>query len=108
MASALLSALNTREGDNSQEIKGKTCPPKKAMSILSTIKKCIDKMDDKHEAETPPKLDNENSEESRKKLISGKCAKPDDTDIKIVVKYPHENLDKRHVKDHKFDSLKFY
>ena len=49
-----------------------------------------------------PKLDVNN-----KKLICGKCAKPDDTDIQIVVKYAHETLDPRHVLDRNFDKLNF-
>ena len=32
-----------------------------------------------------------------KKLISGRCTKPDEVDIKRVVKYPHKKLDARHV-----------
>ena len=42
-----------------------------------------------------------------KKLVSGKCAKPDDTDIKVVVKFAHEKLDPRHVQDRQFEKLNF-
>ena len=42
-----------------------------------------------------------------KKLKSGKCAKPDDTDIKKVVKFAHEKLDVKHVKNRSFDNLTF-
>ena len=44
---------------------------------------------------------------SKKKLIRGKCTKPDESDIKVVVKYTHEKLNTRQVKDRKFDSLEF-
>ena len=40
-------------------------------------------------------------------MVSGKCAKPDESDIKLVVKYAHEKLDSKHVKDKKFDDLEF-
>ena len=49
----------------------------------------------------------ENTKEDRKKLISGKCAKPDDLDIKVVVKNAHKKLDSRHIKDKQFDALDF-
>ena len=42
-----------------------------------------------------------------KKLVSGKCTKPDESDIKQVVKYAHEKLDSRHVQDRVFDNLPF-
>ena len=61
-----------------------------------------------HEHDDSDKHDKHGTEESgHKKLISGKCAKADEYDIKIVVKYTHEKLDSRHVKDKKFDELDF-
>ena len=45
--------------------------------------------------------------EHKKKLVSGKCTKPDESDTKVVVKYAHEKLDPRHVKDRHFDSIDF-
>ena len=52
----------------------------------------------------------ENKDSSdKKKLVSGRCSKPDDIDIKRVVKYAHEKLDSRHVapSDKNFDKLTF-
>ena len=43
----------------------------------------------------------------KSKPVSGKLAKPDDTDIKKPVKYAHEKLDPRHAKDRVFDKLTF-
>ena len=42
-----------------------------------------------------------------RKLVSGKCNKPDESDIKKQVKYPHEKLDPRHVMgtNRSFDNL---
>ena len=42
-----------------------------------------------------------------KKLVSGRITKPDESDIKKQVKYAHEKLDPRHVKDRVFDKLDF-
>ena len=41
------------------------------------------------------------------KLVSGRCARPDETDIKVVVKFAHEKLDPRHTQDRSFDKLTF-
>ena len=43
-----------------------------------------------------------------RKLVSGKCTRPNELDIKQVVKYVHEKLDSRHVQDKVFDSLPFH
>ena len=40
-------------------------------------------------------------------MVSGKCAKPEDTDIKLVVKYTHEKLNPKHILDRSFDQLAF-
>ena len=42
-----------------------------------------------------------------KKLTSGKCARPDESDIKRVVKYAHDKLDPRHSTEKEFENLKF-
>ena len=42
-----------------------------------------------------------------KKLVGRKCVNPDDKDIKVVVKYPHEKLDPEHVRDRKYETLEF-
>ena len=52
-------------------------------------------------------VDSESITEGKKKPVSGKLAKPDDTDIKKPVKYAHEKLDPRHSKDRVFDKLNF-
>ena len=53
-----------------------------------------------------PQVDKEENGRN-KKLVSGKCAKPEESDIKLVIKYPHEKLDAKHIKDRKFDNLEF-
>ena len=47
--------------------------------------------------------------EKKKKLVSGKCAKPDESDIKQVLRFPHEKLYPRHiaVSERVFDKLNF-
>ena len=52
-------------------------------------------------------LNNNDKENNKKKLVSGKCAKPKECDIQIVVKYPNEKLDPKHTKDRSFDLLDF-
>ena len=47
----------------------------------------------------------DNSTNENKRLKSGKCTKPDESDIKRVVKYAHEKLDVKHVQNRTFDSL---
>ena len=46
-------------------------------------------------------------ERSNKKLCSGRVTKPDESDIMKPVKFAHEKLDTRHVKDRVFDKLSF-
>ena len=53
------------------------------------------------------KQDNSGEKESKKKLVSGKTTKPDESDIKKQVKYAHEKLDPRHTKDRIFEKLNF-
>ena len=43
----------------------------------------------------------------KQKLKSGKCALPDEVNIKRVVKFPHKKLDSRHVQEKVFDKLPF-
>ena len=47
--------------------------------------------------------------DKKKKLISGRCTKPDEAHIKQVLKFPHEKLDPRHIGagDRVFDKLTF-
>ena len=47
------------------------------------------------------------SENKKVKPVSGKLAKPDDTDIKKPVKFAHEKLDPRHARERVFDKLNF-
>ena len=47
------------------------------------------------------------SDDRKKKLISGKCTKPDESDIQMVVKFAHEKLDSKHVQEKVFDKLSF-
>ena len=41
------------------------------------------------------------------KLTSGKCVKPDESEIQRVVKFAHQKLDPTHVKTREFDKLPF-
>ena len=51
----------------------------------------------------------EDNEIKKKKLISGKCTKPNESDIQRVVKFAHEKLDARHTtaSERVFDKLSF-
>ena len=54
------------------------------------------------------KSSNHKQEASKeKKLTSGRSTKPDDSDIKQQVKFAHEKLDAKHVKERVFDKLSF-
>ena len=43
-----------------------------------------------------------------KKLTSGKCTKPDESDIMRVIKFAHEKLDPRHARNKTFEKLNFH
>ena len=43
----------------------------------------------------------------KQKLTSGRATKPDKSDIKKQVKFAHEKLDSRHIKERIFDNLTF-
>ena len=45
--------------------------------------------------------------DEKKKLASGRVTKPDESDIKKQVKFAHEKLDSKHVKEKLFDKLTF-
>ena len=53
---------------------------------------------------------NTEGSDRKKKLVSGKCTKPDEADIKKVVHFPHKKLDPRHtnIGDRHFDKLSFH
>ena len=57
--------------------------------------------------EADREVNDETEVRKAKKLISGKCTKPDESDIKQVVRFPHEKLDVKHVQDRVFDKLSF-
>ena len=109
-----------------------TEPEGKALNMLKAISKCLKGSEDDNELCTQTtesdciiKEANDNkvnkvkgscttSEDSKekeidrkKKLVSGRCARPDETDIKLVVKYAHEKLDPRHISIRDFDQLDF-
>ena len=99
LAKSLLAALKgTKDTQQSK------AAPEKTMKLLSKIKQCVNS--NKEEA-TEGGVNTQESNDRKKKLVSGKCAKPEESDIHIVVKYPHEKLDPKHVKDRCFDSLEF-
>ena len=70
-----------------------------AVQLLQSLEQCINKEQSHH---TPPE-----ESEKGKKLVSGRSAKPDETDIQKVVKYAHEKLDAKHVRNRKLDNLSF-
>ena len=47
------------------------------------------------------------SDKQDKKLTSGRAIKPDESDIKLQVKFAHEKLDATHAKERIFDKLSF-
>ena len=111
IAEELLSALNSdcyenKETDLSDrggkvEIAKEVRRKGKTLELLDNIKKCIT-------GEPGSGLGEEKTDESVKgKLVSGKCTKPDESDIKLVVKYPHEKLDPKHIQTREFDALDF-
>ena len=51
------------------------------------------------------KVNNKESSGENKRLKSGKCVKPDESDIKHVMKFAYEKLDVKHVQNQSFDSL---
>ena len=64
----------------------------------------VESADDNSDSDTDTEL---SMQTDNRKLKSGKCAKPDSCDIKKVVKFAHEKLDVKHVKNRTFDSLSF-
>ena len=125
IASALLAALErSPEGKHDPQVRGPETepPPRKVMPSLgnhgnnvnnegektqeSMIKISPDSGSNKHDSSNSK--NEKGNEEVNKKLTSGKCAKPDDSDIKLVVKYAHDKLDAKHVKERKFDTLPFH
>ena len=106
VAELLLAALNNSKASESDASKDnreskQTRTKEKSIKLLENINKCItgEPLEDTTETKT--------EEESKKKLVSGKCAKPDDTDIQMVVKYPHEKFNAKHIQDRNFISLEF-
>lgn len=57
-------------------------------------------------AQTGEAYDEEKGKKPRK-LVSGKCTKPDEANIKTVVAYPHEMLNTTYVSDRTFEVLSF-
>ena len=79
----------------------------KAETIVSTIGKMDTGLDDNIEKTTVKVGEEAGSSEKGKKLVSGKCTKPDEADIKKVVRFPHKHLDSRHARNRCFDKLPF-
>ena len=105
------------KGDNHDNQKAKTKDSNKVLRMQeqllhelrkqnnSTCQKVInmvntDTSDTEAEIGTTNKQ-NKTSEE-KKKITSGKCAKPYDTDIVLGVKFPHKRLDPRHTQGIKY------
>ena len=106
IASTLLSVLDK---DTDSELECDASPQKKVVNMLDTLKRFLTKHNNE-EGDNDQVVDssNENNEPRKaKKLVSGRCTKPDDSDIQMVVKYAHEKLDAKHVSDRRFDALPF-
>ena len=104
IASALLNALGDNVEENNTMETEKETAQDKTIKLLETIKRCVSGSNSPNKSR---KRTGNNAVEGGKKLVSGKCAKPDETDIKMVVKYAHKKLDSRHVKEKTFDKLQF-
>ena len=113
LAQSLLTALGECEGDKGP---GGTKGSNRTIKMLSSLKKCLstNNSDDEgnkekecNKGEKGDKEDKVDQEGKNKKLVSGKNAKPEESDIKIAVKFAHEKLDSKHVKNKKFDHLEF-
>ena len=88
----LLSHLTSKEN--------KSTPADRVVKALTALESSV--------SENEYKDKEDNTEASRKgKLTNGKCTKPDKSDIKRVVKFAHEKLDSRHIKERSFDRLPF-
>ena len=88
----------------------------KAIEVLESISHCLNGSNNNNKGSKDNELpagDNNGTlqgpggSEGSRKLVSGKCTKPDESDIKKVVKYPHEKLDSKHVTNRDFDKLEF-
>ena len=84
----------------------------KLVEILSEIqskdnRKCECKLPDISEQASSQTKSDKKSDKTDKKLTSGKITKPDESDIKQQVKYAHEKLNAKHVKERVFDKLEF-
>ena len=108
LASELLSALNgVTDQYKSPEKAGKI----KGTNLIDKVKECVNAQTNNSLEESTLTMSAPPSEAApegnHKKLVSGKCTKPDESDIQVVVKYAHEKLDSRHVKERNFDKLEF-
>ena len=75
------------------------------LKLLENLKKCI--TGEPMEEKLVKKAEDRSQCDKKGKLVSGKCSKPDDSDIKLVVKYTHETLDPKHIQQREFDALEF-
>ena len=121
----LLSTLQLALGKNNGNVNRTTedalnaCAGKnevtKALQSIHTLMNNSEESEETEEQERSVKCkigrkDNRDGEKKKgKKLISGKCTKPDETNIKQVLTFPHEKLDPRHTGtgDWVFDKLNF-
>ena len=84
----------------------KSRPGKAELSDQDKLLAAINNLTEKMTAlEMKPK--DSGDKEGKKKLVSGKITKPDESDIKKQVKYAHEKLDMRHARERVFDKLNF-
>ena len=69
--------------------------------LVQAINTLVEKLDERRKGDYKILGD----KEGKKKLVSGKTTKPDESDIKKQIKFAHEKLDPRHVKERVFDKL---
>ena len=85
---------NTNTVSNTEQQKER----RELVEAINTLARALDR-DENGKAEGKEEKD------GKKKLVSGKTTKPDESDIKKQIKFAHEKLDPRHVKDRIFDTL---
>ena len=86
----------------------KTTTDDREGKLLDMISKLSEKIEKLERQADEGKLQNNNKDNKDKKLQSGKTTKPDEAGIKKQVKFAHEKLNPKHVKDRIFDNLSFH
>ena len=108
--SELLKVLECEHGNNSNkcECSDKASKPNDKMETMeqkNTFRTTGSKTKEKKASEEEEDLSEEDNGAKNGKLKSGKCTRPDEVDIKRVVKFPHEKLNSRHTQVKAFEKL---